>query len=79
MEVTNIYSNLIHRCDDFFKQFSGKCFIFHIYNEGHTAQTGKGSGNKIPKKKGSEGTKAENIHDVVTFFIVHPISSIFSL
>lgn len=52
MEVTNIYSNLIHRCDDFFKQFSGKCFIFHIYNEGHTAQTGKGSGNKIPKKKG---------------------------
>lgn len=28
----------------------------------------KGSENKIPKNKGSEGTKAENIHDVVTFF-----------
>lgn len=68
MEVTNIYSNLIHGCNDFFKQFSGKYFMFHIYNEGYTVQTGTGSENKIPKIKGSEGTKAEYIHDLLLFY-----------
>lgn len=54
--------------------------MFHIYNEGYTAQTGKGSENKIPKNKGSEGTKAENIHDFDTFllFIQFPVFSVYS-